>query len=82
MANLKIRIHKGGSDKPKTTISIPGGVLKVASKLIPKQTAKFLDDKGIDIVEIVRLSENPEVRGTIVEIEEHHKNEKIVIALE
>ncbi len=82
MASLKIRIHKGGSEKPTTTISIPGGVLKVASKLVPKQATKFLDDKGIDIAEIVRLSENPEIRGTIVEIEEHHKNEKFIIALE
>jgi hypothetical protein len=28
------------------------------------------------------LSENPDATGTLVEIEEHKKNEKVVIALE
>jgi hypothetical protein len=36
----------------------------------------------IDLEELVRLSQNPEVRGTLVEVEDHQKNEKVVIALE
>jgi hypothetical protein len=44
--------------------------------------AAILQDKGVDIKEIIRLSENPDAQGTLVEIEEHKKNEKIVIALE
>jgi F0F1-type ATP synthase epsilon subunit len=82
MSSLKIRVFKGDDQQPETTITIPGGILKIASKLIPRQATAALQDKGIDIDEIVRLSDNPDVRGTLVEIEEHKKNEKVVIALE
>ena len=82
MADLKIRIYKGNLSEPETTITIPGNILKIASKLIPKKLATFLQEKGIDVDELIKLSENPEARGTLVEIEEHKKNEKVVIALE
>jgi hypothetical protein len=82
MADLKIRVFKDGEAKQETTVTIPCGILSVASKLIPKQAAEALHNKGIDLDEIVRLSKNPEVSGTLVEIEEHKKNEKIVISLE
>ncbi len=82
MADLKIRVFKGGEVQPETTVTIPGGVLKVASKLIPKQAAAALHDKGIDLDELIKLSTNPEIKGTLVEIEEHKKNEKVVISLE
>lgn len=80
MASLKIRVFKG--DEPETTVTIPGAVLKLASKLIPKQAAAALQDKGIDLREIVALSQNPDVHGTLVEIEEHKKNERVVISFE
>ena len=82
MADLKIRVFKGGQPQPATTVTIPSGVLKVASKLIPKQAAVALQDAGIDLDELIRLSQNPEVQGTLAEIEEHEKNQKIVISLE
>ena len=82
MADLKIRVFKRGADDPKTTVTVPGGVLKVASKLIPKEAANALHSKEIDLGEIVKLSANPDGRGTLVEIEEHEKDEKVVIALE
>ena len=82
MANLKIRVFKRGESNPDSTITIPGNILKIASKLIPRRLTEILQDKGIDIAEIIRLSENAEAKGTLVEIEEHKKNEKVVIALE
>ena len=82
MADLKIRIYKGSGEQPETTVTIPGNILRIASKLIPKKLAAFLQEKGIDVDELIKLSENPEARGTLVEIEEHKKNEKVVIALE
>jgi hypothetical protein len=57
-------------------------VLKVASRLIPKQAAAALRGKGIDVDEIIALSANPEIRGTIVEVEEHRKKEKVIVSLE
>ena len=82
MADLKIRVFKGNATEPETTVTIPGGILKVAYKLVPKQAATALQDKGIDLDELIKLSQNPDVCGTLVEIEEHKKNEKVVIALE
>jgi hypothetical protein len=82
MADLKIRVFKGDEQQPETTVTIPGGVLKVASRLIPRKAAAALQDRGIDLDEIVRLSENPDVHGNLVEIEEHQKNERVVISLE
>lgn len=82
MANLKVRIFKGGAERPTTTVTVPGGMLKLASRLVPRRVANELEERGIDLAEIVRLSENPEARGTLVEVEEHDKDERIVIALE
>ena len=81
MADLKIRVFKNGRVTPATTITVPGGVLKVTSKLIPMQAIKALHEEGIDLDEIIRLSENPDARGSIVKIEDHEKNERVVISL-
>ena len=82
MANLKIRVFKGGETEPETTITIPGDVLKVASKLIPKRAATALQNMGVDLDEIIKLSTDPEIQGTLVEVEEHKEKERIVISLE
>lgn len=82
MADLKIRVFKHGGSEPETTVTIPGGILNVASKLIPQKAVAALQAEGIDFDELIRLSKNPEVRGTLVEIEEHKKDEKIIISLE
>jgi len=82
MTDLKIRVFKNGKAEPDTTVTIPGNILKIASKLIPKKLTEILQDKGIDIEELIKLSENPEAQGTLIKVEEHQKNEKVVIALE
>lgn len=82
MADLKIRVFMGNDSAPQTTFTVPGGVLKVASKLIPKKLTSALQERGIDLDEIVKIADDPGVRGTLVVIEEHKKNERIVIALE
>ncbi len=82
MADLKIRVYKNNQSDPETTITIPGKVLTVASKLIPKRATEAMQEKGIDINEIIELSKKPDVNGTIIEVEEHKKKEKIIIALE
>ena len=77
-----IRIFKQGDSNPDTTIKIPEEVLKVASAFIPKKVSQSLTTKGIDIEEILKLADNPDAKGTLIEIEEHKKNEKVVISLE
>ena len=82
MADLKIRVFKRFEQKPSSTVTIPGGVLRIASSLIPAKAAAALKEEGVDLDELVRLSESPEARGTLVEIEDHEKNQRIVVALE
>ena len=82
MSSLKIRVFKGDDKEPETTVKMPVKVLRVASKLVPKKAAAALEEKGIDLNQIVELAQEPGLHGTLVEIEEHKKNEKIVISIE
>ena len=82
MASLKIRIFKGPATEPSTTVSIPVGVLKIASSLIPRQAAAELEEQGVDLEAIIRAAEDPDAHGTLAVVEQHEKNERIVIAVE
>ncbi len=82
MAHLKIRVFKNGEATPATTVTIPGGILKLASKFIPRKASQALQEQGMDLDELIRLSDDPEAIGTLVEIEDHRQNEKVVIGLE
>lgn len=82
MASLKIRTYKSGGTAPDTTISIPLKIVRIASNLVPKQTRAALLEKGIDVKLIAELARSDDVRGTLVEIEEHKKDEKIIISVE
>ena len=82
MADLKIRVYKAGADEPETTVTIPGSVLQLARRLIPKKALQSLQQEGVDIDELIELTRKPDVQGTLVEVEEHKKDEKIVISIE
>jgi hypothetical protein len=80
--SLRIKVFKGSETSPETTCTIPAAVLKVAFKLVPKQAMAALHEKGIELEEIIRLSSDPNVHGTLLEVEDHKKKERVVIALE
>lgn len=82
MRNLKIKVFKGSETNPEITCTIPTAILQVAFKLIPKQAMAALREKGIELEEIIKLSSNPDAVGTLLEVEDHKKNEKVVITLE
>jgi hypothetical protein len=82
MSDVKIRIHRGDDQHLATTVTIPGGILKIAANLVPRRAIEALRDEGIEFEEIVRLSENPEAKGPLVEVVDHDKNERIVVSLE
>jgi hypothetical protein len=82
MSDLKVRIYKDGDGAPATTVTVPGGVLQIAYNLIPSRALAAMKDEGIDFDEIVRLSKKPEATGTLVEVEDHRKNERVVVSLE
>ena len=82
MSSLLVRTYQGTAPNPSKTIRVPGGLLKFARKFVPARAVSALRDEGIDLDELVRLSEQPEVVGTLVEIDDHEKNERVVISLE
>ena len=82
MAKLCIKKYEDGNEKPLKTVSIPLAVLKIVKNLIPKKVKEEFQKEGIDIQEIIKLSESPDFNGTILEVENHVKNEKVIISLE
>ena len=82
MTKLCIKKFKQGNIKPLTTVSIPLAVIKMVKSLIPKKAKEELQKEGIDIKEIIKLCESPHFSGTVLEVDNHQKNEKIIISLE
>jgi hypothetical protein len=82
MADLKIRVFKIGEAQPETTVTIPGGIIKIAANLIPKQATEALREKGVDLDEVIRLSTTPGFSGTLVEVEDHKKKQRVVISVD
>jgi hypothetical protein len=83
---VKIRMFTGDDPEPDKTITISIPVLKIAPKLLQSQVPvsldEFLDELGIDIGKIVEWSEESGISGPLVEIEEHQKNRKLIVAIE
>jgi len=82
MQSIKIREYKIDSDLPETTVTIPLSVFKIVAKIMPRKALDALQQNDIDVEEIQKLAENPEVQGTILEVEEHSKGSKIIISVE
>ena len=82
MVKLKIRIYENNEPEPKTTISVPLGMLQFVSRFIPAGLKASLAKKGVDVALIGELARSEAIRGTLVEIEEHKKREKTVISIE
>jgi hypothetical protein len=82
MIKLKIRIYENEETDPKTTISVPLGMLRFVSRFIPANLKESLAKKGIDVDLIGALAKSEEIRGTLVEVEEHKKRERTIISIE
>ena len=82
MKKLCIKKFEQKNKNPLTTVSIPLVVIKMVKSLIPQKAKEELQKEGIDIQEIIKLSDSPDFSGTVLEVENHEKNEKIIISLE
>ena len=82
MKKLCIKKFKEGNENPSTTVSIPLMVIKMVKSLIPKKAKEELQKEGIDIQEIIKLSESSDFTGTVLEVENHEKSEKVIISIE
>ena len=82
MRSLKIREFKIGSDTPEETVTIPLSIFKIVAKIIPKKALAALQQNDINIEEIQKLADNPEIQGIILEVEEHTKGVRTTISIE
>ena len=82
MRSLKIREFKIGSDTPEETVTIPLSIFKIVAKIIPKKALATLQQNDIDIEDIQKLADNPEIQGIILEVEEHTKGVRTTISIE
>lgn len=82
MATIKINTYKGGEVTPEVTISIPSKIFIIAKRLIPQKAHEALEEQGIDLNGIDELISSGEGSGVLLEVEDHRKNEKIVISVE
>ena len=82
MRSIKIREFKIGNDTPEETVTIPLSVVKIVAKILPKKALVALEQNDIDIQEIQKLAGNPDIQGTILEVEEHTKGVRTIISIE
>jgi hypothetical protein len=82
MRSIKIREFKIGSDTPEKTVTIPLTIFKVVAKLMPKKALDALQQNDIDIEEIQKAADNPDIQGIILEVEEHTKGVRTIISIE
>ena len=82
MRSLKIREFKIDSDTPEETVTIPLSIFKIVAKIVPKKALAALQQNDIDIEEIQKLADNPEIQGIILEVEEHAKGVRTTISIE
>ncbi|HXP97933.1 MAG TPA: hypothetical protein VN809_14555 [Telmatospirillum sp.] len=79
MASLKIRIY--AQEELKTTVTLPLFLISTAFKFVPKKVKADLEADGIDIESIINANKENFI-GTVVDIEKHDENSRIVISLE
>jgi hypothetical protein len=78
---LKIRVYQGDAAKPKVNISLPLSLVKVVTKILPKSAKIQLDEKNINLEEILAaIDEN--TGGKILEVHDEEDNEHVEIVIE
>lgn len=82
MSDVKVRVYRGADRHLASTVTIPGGVFRIAANLVPRRAVEALRREGIELDELVSLSERPQPMGVLVEVEDHDKDERIVVSLE
>jgi len=82
MSQIKIRVFRGDDNHLASTVTIPGGILKIAANLLPRRALQAMSDEGFDLNEVAALADNPEARGEIVSFEDHEKGERVIISIE
>jgi len=80
MASIKITVFNLGETEPKTKVTIPLGIARVALRVMPEKASGLLKEHGIAALELADRIVEEGVTGVIAEIE--RPGERIVVALE
>jgi len=81
MRFLKIRVFEGDLEKPKVNISVPIGLLKLATKFMPEDAKAQINEHNIDLDEILRaVDEN--TQGKLVEVQDDEDKTRVEIFIE
>jgi len=78
MTKIRIEVFEEGA--PAATITIPMWVVKGASKLLPKIAGKAVKEH-VDLEQVVALAKDAPANGTLLEIEDHENNDRVVISI-
>lgn len=81
MSNLKIEIYERAEPDPATTVTIPGPVLKFASRFMPKDIKSDLQAEGIDLEALLKLSDETGYTGMLLEVDQAKQRRKVVLSL-
>ena len=63
-------------------MTIPLTIFKIVAKIMPKKALDALQQNDIDIEEIQKVADNPDIQGIILEVEEHTKGVRTIISIE
>jgi hypothetical protein len=78
MPKVKIEIFEGG--KPSATVSVPAWLVTGASGLLPGIVGGRLQDR-VELGQIAQMLKSAHAGGTVLEVEDHEANERIVISI-
>jgi hypothetical protein len=82
VTRFTIREYAIGRDAPTRTIRIPTRVLTLAARFVPRKAREELEQHGIEVDAILQAAREIQSPTVLVEIEEHDKGRRIVVALE
>ena len=68
---LVIKQYSTAPKKPIKTITIPLSALKRFASLIPLKVKEELEKEGIDLQNIIKISESTKVKGELLALENH-----------
>jgi hypothetical protein len=78
---FKIRVFEGDMNKPKVNVTLPLGLMKAVTKVLPKSAKVQLEDNNIDLDALLKaVDENADTK--IVEVEDDEEKTRVEIFIE
>jgi hypothetical protein len=82
VTTLAIREFDRQASQPARTIRVPLKVFSIAASLVPRPVRAKLEAEGFDLDAIREAAAKVEGPATLVEVEDHEQQRRIVVSLE